>query len=83
MITRDEWLSAFTEAAAAPIPSDPDVMTVRECMEAFGIGEKGARAKLDLLVKAGKAQRTTKIRRNSIGVAVAVPAYRLLKKKKR
>jgi len=81
MITRNEWLAALDEANTPP-PQDPNVLTVREFADLLGIGRDAAGDRIALLVKAGKAERVTKVIRNVSGSLVKVPAYRLLKKKK-
>jgi predicted transcriptional regulator len=79
MITRDDWLKALTEAQAAPLPDDPTVLTLRELGELLKLSREQASRKVQFLVEAGKAERTTKlIRRAGDMYPRKVNAYRLL-----
>jgi hypothetical protein len=77
-IARDEWLAALKDAQPV-LDTDPTVLSTRELADVFGMGLAATKHRLDLLVKAGKAQITQKQYRQSDGRIRVIPAYRLLK----
>jgi hypothetical protein len=77
-IARDEWLAALKDAQPV-LEDDPSVLSTRELAEIFGLGLGAAKHRVELLVKAGKAQITQKPYRQSDGRIRTIPAYRLLK----
>jgi hypothetical protein len=58
------------------IDNDPSVFTTREFAEKFGLSDRTARARLQVLLEAGKLETTRAVRRTVRGVA-AVIAYKL------
>jgi hypothetical protein len=82
-ITHDEWRAALADAEG---PSDPNALSVGECVTQFGMERSAARRLMDKLVATGKATKTHKIVADVSGRRQRVPAYRLVKaqsKKKR
>jgi DNA-binding Lrp family transcriptional regulator len=78
-ISREEWLAAFNEVEAAPLPEDDAVSTL-EFAKMMGISRAQAHRRLSMMLDAGKAERCTKtIRRVNMGI-VQIPAFRLIKK---
>lgn len=78
-ISRDEWLAALAEAEAIPLEDDPNVLTVRELSDVFGVGPSQASKKARMLVEKGKAERTSKWIMRANSGPCRVPAYRLIK----
>lgn len=77
MITRDEWLKALTEAGTQP-EHDADAVTTEEFATMMGLPTRTAFSKLQVLIKAGKAERTRKRVQASRGTTT-VTAYRLVR----
>lgn len=59
MIARDAWLKALEEAGQ-PTEDDQEAVTIREFAEMFQLRREAATRRLEALVAAGKATRTTK-----------------------
>lgn len=79
MINRDEWLKAIDEAGMA-LEDDQSAVTIYEFAELFGLVPNTAWRHLEKLVKAGKAERTSKRKTCPDGKrAWHYKAYRLLK----
>ncbi len=77
-VSREAWIAAF-EASVQPPPDDPSVLTIRELAELFGIQRPAAMRRITAMVKAGKAERTTKlVWRQGDTRGRPAPAYRLL-----
>lgn len=79
-INRDQWLGALRDAGM-PHEDDQQAVTIRDFMTMLGLKREAARRRLDALVDAGKAVRTSKREARSNGSAHAAVAYRLLGKK--
>jgi len=80
-ISRDEWLHALQEANIDLCIHDPDSITTGEFGEMLNIDRSAAARRLKLLVKAGRATRTTKRVQGSDGRTVTLPAYKLVEEK--
>lgn len=76
MISRDDWLTALKDAEEQ-LP-ESDALTVKEFADLIGMERNSAQARLLLLVKAGKAHRTTKQIRRSDNRIMTTTAYRLV-----
>lgn len=76
-ITRDEWLHALAEAGDDGI-DDQDAITTSEFMAMMGVNRDTARRKLERLVAAGKAARTTKREHATDGRWIRCIGYRLV-----
>lgn len=76
-ISRDEWLKAVDDVESAP--SDPDALTSEEIGKMLGLGRSAAKERIRKLIGAQKAIRVSKAVRNSHGLMVRVPAYKLVK----
>lgn len=80
-ISRDEWLKALGES---DVPVDPEAVTVAEFAVEFGIALCTASRKLRRLVAEGKATQVQKfVSRQGSNGSVRVPAFKLVKGKKR
>jgi predicted transcriptional regulator len=77
MITRDAWLAALEETMPQPV-NDPNAFTREELAEYLGCSWSTAKRQGERLVKAGKAERTTKqIIVKGNGRLMTATAYRL------
>lgn len=77
-ISRDEWLAALAEAGLEQV-DDQDALTVSEFAEMMGMTRYGATQRLNALVSAGKAIKTSKrLQRTTSGGAGTATAYRLI-----
>lgn len=77
-ISRDAWLAALHGAADA---GDPESMTSGELGDLLGVTRRTALEHARRLIKAGKAERTTKRIRRGNGYLQVVTSYRLLRSK--
>lgn len=58
-IGRDEWLKALSDAGFGT-ENDPDAITITEFAKMVGVGRLAAQARLEELVRTGKAVETKK-----------------------
>ena len=75
-ISRDEWLSALTEAGLND-QHDPDAVTVMEFAEMFGLDRQTADRRLKKLEALGKATKAKKRRAGPDGRMLWYVAYKL------
>lgn len=75
-ISRDDWLKAIADVKQVPT-DNADAVTVQEFMALMGLTKWTASKRLNELATAGKAERTYKFIRSSLGGIVKIPAYRL------
>ena len=78
-ITRDDWLKAIAETTADKIESDPSVLSYYDFAAQMGVAIATARSRLNGLVEAGRAVRTTKRTVTPDGRLRTVVAFRLKK----
>lgn len=76
-ISRDLWLKALTEAGESVV-DDQSATTTTEFMQMFGVNRMTAKRRMDKLVKAGKATRTTKRERLPDGRILTCVGYLLV-----
>lgn len=76
-VDRDAWLTAIRDAQAADLPSS-DALTVAELGALLGFKKEAAARRAQMLVAAGKAEKTTKRVMITDGQVRTVTAYRLL-----
>jgi hypothetical protein len=78
-ITRDDWLNAIKEAHAAQADQDPSLLSYYEFADLLGVALGTAVKRLNVLVAAGRAIRTTKRAITPDGRCRTVVAFRLKK----
>ncbi len=78
-ITRDDWLKAIAETTADKAESDPSVLSYYDFAAQMGVAVATARSRLNGLVAAGRAVRTTKRTVTPDGRLRTIVAFRLKK----
>ena len=80
MITREDWLSALTEAEGGPVPSPDDltVLTASELRALWQTARTTTQNRINALLKAGVLEPARKRTRAATGEYRTTAAYRLL-----
>lgn len=79
-ITHDEWQAALEEVTKSQVDTDPNVLSYFDFADRYGCSLGTARVRLDALVEAGRAKRTTKRVVAGDGRLRTLVAFRLVKK---
>ncbi len=78
-ITRDDWLKAIAETTADKVEQDPGLLSYYDFAAQMGVAIATARSRLNGLVAAGRAVRTTKRTVTPDGRLRTIVAFRLKK----